>query len=139
MRPGQRLHSPLADSAGGCEVDLPGIGRRSVLGHRRLRRGPGTRNTGCDGATPRHNIAKGHLTTLSAEREPPNQALHLPGEHDVSTMSASKVASVTSFEAFFTSCASRYAQPVLKLLSVPAGNDRTPRFMEKALGAIHQS
>jgi hypothetical protein len=33
----------------------------------------------------------------------------------------------------------RYARPVLKLLSVPAGNERTPRFMEKALGAIHQS
>src|SRR5438067_13331802 len=34
---------------------------------------------------------------------------------------------------------SMYARPVLTLLSVPAGNERTPRFMEKALGAIHQS
>ncbi len=32
-----------------------------------------------------------------------------------------------------------YSLRVLRLLSVPAGNERTPRFMEKALGAIHQS
>src|SRR5438046_632186 len=49
------------------------------------------------------------------------------------------LASVRSPEAIFTRCASRYARPVLKLISVPAGNERTPRFMEKALGAIHQS
>src|SRR4029079_5145704 len=50
-----------------------------------------------------------------------------------------RCAPVTLPEAIFTGCESRYARPVLKLLFIPAGNDRTPRFMEKALGAIHQS
>ena len=32
-----------------------------------------------------------------------------------------------------------YAASVLKLLSAPATNERGPRYMEKALAAIHQA
>src|SRR5712691_13103167 len=61
MRTAQTPHSRLAACPGGCSVYLPDIGSRGILERRRLPSGPGTRNAGRDRATPRHNIAKGHL------------------------------------------------------------------------------
>jgi hypothetical protein len=83
-RPSPSPNSPLADSLGGCRVYLPGIGRRSVLGHRKLPAGARTRNARRDRETPRCNHlmtiepSGGRRTSRSSRRRPRSW---FPGVH----------------------------------------------------------